>query len=272
MAVGQHGALVNTGSFVGPSSEARYGEVVLDVDTHQKSARIVSAVNHLVEELPAVEPSVEREVERMIACFAPESETKVAHLSAPLLRRDADAWVPILDAALRKRFPSADALLYEAWGYAGITKTDLPAGPVTPQSLFDLTYPEKQRSGGPGFTAFVGVDISGRALRDLCTATLYRHAWKHMHRVCPNDSTIHNNQTYRLVIERRSLMAPHMAFTNPPPSLLKATTPVTEPSEAFEVLLDYAVARGKACVALDRDERVACIAAPKRTEGLLSSK
>jgi 2',3'-cyclic-nucleotide 2'-phosphodiesterase (5'-nucleotidase family) len=252
------GSLVNTGSFVGGRSEARFGEVTLDVDVRTKTAKVSAAISRSVDDLSEIDGAVQGEVQRMLSCFAPDADVPIADLVSPVQRRDPDAWTPLLDAALRRKFPDASALLYEAWGYGGIMKEDLARGPITRQAIFDMAYPEKQRAGGPGFTAFVGVDVSGASLRDLCTAALHEPPYKRIHRVCPRVNDIRPEATYRVVMERRPLHAPSYAFASPPASFPKPSAIATPPVEAFEALVDLAVSKGNACVALDTDQKLPC--------------
>lgn len=253
---GRHGALVSSGSWLGARSDARVGETTLEIDVDKKTARVLSSVNHRLEELGDRDAALQAEVDRLIACYAPGADEPIADVDAAFGPLQVDVWTPLLDAAVRARFPEADAILYEAWTWGGIVRGDLSRGPVSAQALADFAFSERQRVGGPGFTAFEQLEVSGAAMRDLCAATLRDAPGRRMHRVCPSE--IVESARYRLAIERRPLHAPHLALTAVPKTW---PTPPADESGAVEVmdlLIDYAKARGAACKALERDAPAPC--------------
>lgn len=254
---GRHGVLVSTGAWLGGRSEARVGETTLEVDPKTKTARVVSAAAHKLEEQRDLDPKLQAEVDRVLACHAKDAEEPLAELESPLGPWQIDTWTSMLDAALRARFPQANALFYEAWAWNGIVRGELPRGPVSAQALADFAFSERQKVGGPGFTAFEELVVDGNTLAELCAAWLREPSvGQRMHRVCPG--LIEPHKTYRLVIERRALHAPHLAFVSIPKTWPKPPVDESAAVEAYEVLTEYARARGKSCKALDRDAPAAC--------------
>lgn len=254
---GRYGVMVSTGAWLGGRGEARVGETTLEIDTKTKATKLVSATTLKLEEQRDLDSGLQGEVDRVLACHAPDADKPIADLESPLGPWQIDTWTTVLDAALRARFPQADALFYEAWAWGGIVRGDLARGPVTPQGLADFAYSERQKVGGPGFTAFEEVVLDGAAMRDLCTGWLREpSAGQRMHRVCPSE--IKTESTYRLVIERRPLHAPSLAFVTIPKSWPKPPLDESAAVEAMDVLIDYAKRRGAACKALDRDAPAPC--------------
>lgn len=252
---GRHGAMVATGSFLGARVDARVGETTLEIDLKTRAVKLVSATASRVDELRDLDASVQAEVERLQQCFAPDADTPIGDLEGSLGPYNVDAWTAVLDAALRAKFPEASAFVYEQTTSGGLIKGELPKGPVTPQMLADFAFSERQRVGGPGFTAFDELVVDGSALRELCSAPLRER----IHRVCPAEI---GEQSYRVVIERRPLYAPSLAFPAVPkawPRPIDARFPSDESAvEVMDVLIDYARARGWACRALDRDVQAPC--------------
>jgi len=234
-AQGKFAPLVATGTFLGGKNDARVGEATLEIDLETRQVRLTSARSTRLEELRDLDASVQAEVERLQRCFAPDADTPVAELDAPLGPYQLDALNSLFDAALRAKFPEASAFVYEAWTYGGIVRGDLPRGPITPQMIADFAYSERQRAGGPGFTAFQPMVVTGADLRALCSAPLRESTNQRMHRVCP--SAIDDAGKYTVVLERRPLFAPNLAFTAPP-----SLTPTGDEYavEAMDLLIDYA--------------------------------
>jgi 5'-nucleotidase / UDP-sugar diphosphatase len=246
---GKHGALVATGSFLGGRSEARIGETTLEIDLKTRAVKVAGAGFSRVDELRDLDAPVQAEVERLQQCFAADAEVPIADLDGSLGPYNVDAWTSVLDAALRARFPEAQAFLYEQSTSGGIVKGELAKGPVTPQMLADFAFSERQRVGGPGFTAFDEIVVDAATMRELCAAT----PRERIHRVCPAEL---GEQSYRVVIERRPLYAPNLAFASVPKLWPK---PADETAvEVMDVLMEYARARGKACRALDREVQSVC--------------
>jgi len=239
-AQGKYAPLVATGTFLGGRNDARVGEATLEIDLKTHAVRLTSAGASRLEDLRDLDAPVQSEVERLQRCFAPDADTPIAELEAPLGPYQLDSLNALFDAALHSKFPEASAFLYEAWTYGGIVRGDLPRGPVTPQMLADFAYSERQKSGGAGFTAFEPIVVKGSELRAICTAPLRENTNQRMHRVCP--SQVADDAKYTLVIERRPLFAPQLAFVTPP-----ALTPPSEENavEAMDVLIDYARVRNK---------------------------
>jgi hypothetical protein len=235
-AQGKYAPLVATGTFLGGRNDARVGEATLEIDTRTRAVRLTSAGSTRLEDLRELDAPLQGEVERLQRCFAPDADTPVAELDAPLGPYQLDALNGLFDAALRSKFPEASAFLYEAWTYGGIVRGELPRGPITPQMLADFAFSERQKSGGPGFTAFQPLVVTGSELRAICAAPLRESTNQRMHRVCP--AQLDDATQYTLVIERRPLFAPHLAFVSPP----KLTLPENEDSavEAMDLLIDYA--------------------------------
>jgi 2',3'-cyclic-nucleotide 2'-phosphodiesterase (5'-nucleotidase family) len=227
---GRYGVVVSSGSFLGGKSDARVGEAMLDVDTKSRSARLVSAAQTRIEELRDLDPALQAEVDRVTRCFAPDADRPLAELDAPMGNGNPESWMPTLDAAIRKRFPATSVILYEAWIYGGVVKGELPRGPVTPQDLADFAYSERQKPGTPGFTAMTPIEVTGKQLRDICAAPLREPSYaQRMHRVCPTD--ILDDETYTMVVERRPLHAPKLAFQTVP-----ASWPTASSEHAVEVM------------------------------------
>lgn len=254
---GRYGALVATGAWLGGRSEARVGETVLEIDPKSHAAKLLSTTALKLDEQRDTDAALQAEVDRVLACFAPDADRPIADLESPLGPWQIDTWTQVLDAALRARFPQANALFYEAWAWNGIVRGDLPRGPVTAQALADFAFSERQKVGGPGFTAFEELSIDGAAMRDLCAAWLREPSvGQRIHRVCPNE--IDPNASYRIVIERRPLHAPHLAFVSVPKGWPKPPADESAAVEAMDLLIDYAKSRGAACKALDRDNPAPC--------------
>jgi len=231
---GKYAPMVGTGTFLGGKSDARVGETVLEIDLRTRAVRLATATSTQLETAADLDESVQGEVERLQRCFAPDADTPIAELDAPLGPNQLEAVNELIDAALRARFPQASALLYESWSYNGIVRGDLPRGPITPQMLADFAYSERQRSGGPGFTAFVPIELDGETLRAVCSAKLRENTGQRVHRVCP--AQLDDHAKYTLIIERRPLHTPHLAFVSPP----KLTPEGDEHAvEAMDVLIDY---------------------------------
>lgn len=253
---GRHGAMVASGAFLGGAREGRIGETTLDVDVRAHAAKLVSATSHRVDDLRDLDTALEAEVERVVACFAPDADRSIADLDGALVNANVDTWTPVMDAAIRRRFPDAAGFLYEAWMYGGVAKGELARGPVTPQELADFAFSERQRAGGPGFTAFEPIEIDGMTLRDLCTAPLRDPPGQHMRRSCPSE--IRDEQRYVFVVERRPLHAPSLAFLTVPKLWPKPPADESHAVEAMDLLIEHARARGRACKALDRDVPATC--------------
>ncbi len=251
---GRYGALVASGSFL---TGARIGEVVLDVDARAHTAKLVSATSSRIEELRDLDASVQGEVERLQACFAPDAERPLGDLTTPLASFRPDLWTPIMDAALRARFPEGTAFLYEAWTQGGLVKTELARGPVSAQQLADLFFSERQKAGGPGFTAFETIPVSAATLREICASPLRDGGPdKRMHRVCPE--VVGDAVPHALVVERRPLHAPQLAFLVTPKSWPVPPADESRAVEAMDVMIAWATARGQACRAIDRDVVAPC--------------
>ncbi|MBI2391807.1 MAG: metallophosphoesterase [Deltaproteobacteria bacterium] len=253
---GRHGALVSSGSWLGARSDARVGETTLEIDVDKKAARVLSSVNLRLEELGDRDEGLQAEVDRVVSCFAPDAEKPIVDVDAAFGPLQVDVWAPLLDAAVRARFPEADAIFYEAWTWGGIVRGDLPRGPIGAQALADFAFSERQKAGGPGFTAFEQLEISGTAMRDLCAATLREAPGRRMHRVCPSE--IVESARYRLAIERRPLHAPHLALLAVPKTWPAPPADESAAVEVMDLLIDYAKARGAACKALERDAPAPC--------------
>ncbi len=259
---GRHGIAVDSGSFLGAEKNARVGVVDVEIDLRTKDWRLVSADQRAVGSLGRVDAAVDAEARRLTECFAPDAEEPVADLAAPLSSPDLGAWLPVFDAALKKRFPSADALLYEAWAWGGVFKGSLPAGHVTPQSVLDAMFVEHERSGGAGFTAFVEVPVTGGTLAEMCKAKLAEpDGWKKVRRLCPPFDAIALDRTYRLVVERRPLHAPTSVLDAVPEGFPREEAALGPPAEAYEIFLDYARDRGRQCLAIDADVKTRCFGA-----------
>lgn len=252
---GKYGVLVATGTFVGARTDARVGDVSLEIDLKTRAVKLSSAGSARLEDLRDLDTTVQAEVERVQKTFAPDADTPIAEIDAPLGPYQLDTINQIFDGALRLKFPEASAFLYEAWTYGGIVRGELPRGPITPQMLADFAFSERQRVGGPGFTAFVPIEVTGKLLREVCAATLRENTNQRVHRVCPT-TPLDDDARYTLVIERRPLHAPHLAFVTPP----ALVPPAAEDNavEAMDLLIDYARARGKLCKALDKDVQTSC--------------
>ena len=252
---GRYGFLVDGGSFLpgqgDANGEAHVDEVTLDVDLGRHAVRLVGTKSLRLADLPDLDTDLEAEVERMQACFAPGADAPIADLAFPLRASAPAVWVPIVEAALRRRFPRADAWLFERASYGGIAKADLSEGPVSAQALADFAYVEKQKPGGPGFTALVPVTIDGAALRALCAAPTYTSWDLRVQRHCPDE--IVDGQTYQLVVQRRTLYAPKRAFSTVPAGFPDAARVDVGAVEVRDLLIDHARARGAACLLLDRD-------------------
>jgi hypothetical protein len=232
---GRYGVVVSSGSFLGGKSDARVGEAMLDVDTKTHTARLVSAAQTRIEELHDQDPAMQAEVDRVTKCFAKDADQPIAELDAPMGNGNPDSWIPTLDDAIRKRFPAVSAILYEAWVYGGVIKGELPRGPVTAQDIADFAFSERQRPGSPGFTAMTPVEVSGKQLREICAAPLREPSYEQrMHRVCPPE--ILDEETYTMVVERRSLHAPKLAFQTVPASWPSAAS--DQAVEVMDLLID----------------------------------
>jgi len=252
---GRYGFLVDGGSFLpgqgDANGEAHVDEVTIDVDLGRHAVRLLGMKSLRLADLPDLDADLEAEVERMQACFAPGADAPIADLAFPVRASAPAVWAPIVEAALRRRFPSADAWLFERASYGGIAKGDLSEGPVSAQALADFAYVEKQKPGGPGFTALVPVAIEGAALRALCAAPTYT-AWDlRVQRHCPDE--IVDGRTYQLVIQRRTLYAPRRAFSTVPAGFPDAARVDAGAVEVRDLLIEHARARGAACLLLDRD-------------------
>jgi hypothetical protein len=233
---GRYGVVVASGSFVGARSEGRVGEAVLEIDAKARSAKLVSAAQTKVEDLRDHDPALQAEVDRMARCFAPDADQPIGELDAPMGNGNPESWMPTLDAAIRRRFPAVSAILYEAWVYGGVVKGELPRGPVTPQELADFAYSERQKPGSPGFTAMTSVEVSGKQLREICAAQLREPSYaQRMHRVCPTE--LRDDETYTMVVERRSLHAPQLAFQTVPASWPSASS--EQAVEVMDLLIDH---------------------------------
>jgi hypothetical protein len=236
---GRHGSLISPGSFMRNetgASDPRLGEAVLEVDPRAHSARVTSGGALRIADLGPADDELDQTARTLVGCYAPDADTPIATLAAPVRAQLEATWTPLFDAAIARAFPQASAMLYEAWLYGGIVKGDLPRGPVTPQALADFAFVEKQRAGGPGFTAFEAVSIGGEQLRAICEAPLRETASARMHRVCPKPASIDLGARYQLVIERRPLHAPLLAFTTLPAGFPSPSDTVGAPIEAWELL------------------------------------
>lgn len=259
---GRYGVAVNTGSFIGDWSKPLVGEVAVEIDPRTKSGRLLSAEAYEVGSLGRFDEGVEAEARRLLACFAPDANEVIGELVAPLGSGNHGEWTPVFDAALLKRFPDADALLYEAWTWAGVFKGTLFPGNVTPQHVLDSMFVEHQRPGGPGFSAFVAVPVGGAALAEICKARLSEpETWKKVRRVCPKLESIEPGKTYRLVIERRPLHAPGYVLETIPEGFPRPEEAVGPAAEAYEIFVDYARDRGRQCLAIDADVKTRCFGA-----------
>ncbi len=259
---GRFGALVDSGSWIGAMHDMRIGEVTLEIDREHHSSTLVGATAHRLDELADHDAAMESEVRRMLACVAPKADERLTDTTSPISAGRPDGWAPVLDAAITRQFPTRDAILYEAFEYGGPMKEELLPGPVTTQKLIDLAYVERQRSGGPGFTAFVGVDVQPSVLRQICESIVHATPGRSIHRVCPSREAFSraeaDRRTMRLVIERRPLYFPDGVFWTVPDHFPTAEAIATPPRETYELLADYARDRGKQCKAIDRDVAVAC--------------
>jgi hypothetical protein len=259
---GRYGIAVNTGSFIGDWSKPLVGEIEVEIDPRTKSSRLLSAEQVEVGSLGRFDEGVEAEARRLRSCFAPDADEVVGELVAPFGSGNHGEWTPVFDAALRKRFPSADALLYEAWTWAGVFKGTLFPGNVTPQNVLDAMFVEHQRPGGAGFSAFVEVPVKGSVLAEICKAKLAEpESWKKVRRVCPKPEAIEPEKGYRLVIERRPLHAPAYVLDGIPEGFPRPEDAVGQAAEAYEIFLDYARDRGRQCLAIDADVKTRCFGA-----------
>lgn len=260
---GRHAALVDSGSFLGSAHDMRIGEVTIEIDRERHAATLVGATAHRLDALDDHDAAMESEVRRVLACVAPKADERLTDTIAPISAGRPDGWTPILDAAIARQFPRRDAILYEAFEYGGPMKDELLPGPVTTQKLVDLAYVEKQRAGGPGFTAFVGVDVAASTLRQICEAALHGEPGRSIHRVCPTREAFAQaeaaHRAMRLVVERRPLYFPEGVFWSVPERFPTADAIATPPRETYELLADYARDRGRACKAIDRDVAVPCV-------------
>lgn len=257
---GKFGVLVDGGSFLpgqgDANGEAHVDEITLDVDLEKHTARLVGTKTLRLADVADLDLDLEAEVERMQACFAKGTDEPIADLAFPLRAGAPAAWAPIVSAAIQRRFPKADAWLFERASFGGIAKEDLSEGPVTAQGLAHFAYVEKQAPGGPGFTALVPVPIEGRALLALCAAKTHA-AWNlRVERHCP--ASIEEDRTYLLVIQRRLLHAPARAFPAVPSGFPDAAHVDHDAVEVRDLLIEHAKARGAACLFLDRDQEAPC--------------
>ncbi|MGZ3475554.1 MAG: metallophosphoesterase [Polyangiales bacterium] len=233
---GRYGVVVSSGSFVGGKGEGRVGEAVLEIDGKMRTAKLVSAMQTRVEDLRDVDPLLQAEVDRVTRCFAADAHRAIGELDAPMGNGNPESWMPTLDAAIRRRFPEVSAILYEAWVYGGPIKGELQRGPVTPQQIADFAYSERQKPGTPGFTAMTAIEVTGAQLREICSTQLKEPSYaQRMHRVCPSE--LRDEKTYTMVVERRSLHAPHLAFQTVPKSW-PATSNSEDAVEVMDLLID----------------------------------
>lgn len=260
---GKFGVLVDGGSFLpgqgDANGEAHVDEITVDVDLEKHTAKLLGTKTHRLADLADLDVDLEAEVERMQACFAKGTDEPIADLAFPVRAGAPAVWAPIVTAALQRRFPKADAWLFERASFGGIAKEDLSEGPVTAQGLAHFAYVEKQAPGGPGFTALVPVTLGGRALQALCTAPTYTTWNLRVERHCPE--TIDESASYQLVIQRRLLHAPGRAFSRIPAGFPDAGHVDHGAVEVRDLLIDHAKARGAACLFLDRDQPAPCRAA-----------
>jgi 5'-nucleotidase / UDP-sugar diphosphatase len=236
-AQGKFGTLIGTGTFM---ERARVGEATIEIDLKTRTAKLISAGALRLDELKDLDEGVQSEVERLQACYAPDANKVIAELDSSLGPFNSDV---VLEAAIRAKFPATDAILYDG----GVIRGELLRGPITPQMVADFAFSERQRAGGPGFTAFEPLVVTASALRDLCSAPLREG----VRRMCPTE--IKDERPYRLVIERRPLHAPHLALAAVPASWPRveqshandskgASAGVLDahrPIEAMDVLIDY---------------------------------
>lgn len=254
---GKQGVLVSTGAWLGGRSEAKVGEATLEIDTRARTTKLLSSSTFKLEEQRDLDAPLQAEVDRVMACHAPDAEKPLADVDSPIGPWQVDAWTQILDAAIRARFGAVDAIFYEAWAYGGVVRGELARGPVTAQGLADFAFSERQKVGGPGFTAFEALAVEGAALREICATFLREpNVGQRVHRVCP--SNVDDARTYRLVVERRPLHAPWLAFTTIPKGWPKPPADESAAVEAMDLFTSYARARGKACKLLDRDAPAPC--------------
>ncbi|MFI5299215.1 MAG: metallophosphoesterase [Polyangiales bacterium] len=259
---GRHGVMVDSGSFLGGEHDMRVGEVTLEIDREHHSSSLVGTTAHRLDALDDHDAAMESEVRRVLACVAPKADERLTDTIGALSAGRPDTWVPVLDAAITRHFPTRDAILYEAFEYGGPMKEEILPGPVTTQKLIDLAYVEKQRAGGPGFTAFVGVEVQPLVLRSICESVVHAEPGRAIHRVCPSRDAYARaeaeHRSMRLVIERRPLYFPDGVFWTVPDRFPTFEAIATTPIETYELLVDHARALGKQCKALDRDVAVSC--------------
>ncbi len=261
---GKHGFLYDGGSFLAgqgdANGEAHVDEIVLAVDrvSGVTRVRLEKTTSHRLADLPDLDVALEAEVQRMQDCFAKDALTPIADLARPMRAAEPDVWTTVVDAALVRRFPHADAWLYERASYGGIAKTDLSEGPVTAQDLANFSYVEKQRAGGPGFTAMVPVSVSGQQLRAICAAKTHTTWNLRVQRHCPPQHTLVDDSVYTLLVQRRTLYAPTRAFSELPAGFPSAGHADHDAVEIRDLLIEHARARGAACLMLDRDQPAPC--------------
>jgi 5'-nucleotidase len=259
---GRYGIAVNSGTFIGDWSKPAVGEIEFEIDPRTRTGRLLSAEQFEISSLGRFDEGVEAEVKRLQACFAPDANEEVGDLVTPMGSANQGEWTPVFDAALKKRFPDADALLYEAWTWASVFKGSIFPGNVSAQNVLDAMFVEHQRPGGPGFNAFVEVPVKGAVLAEICKAPLAEpESWKKVRRVCPKAEEIDDAKTYRLVIERRPLHAPSFVLDKVPEGFPRPEEALGPAAEAYELFLDYARDRGRQCLAIDADVKGRCFGA-----------
>lgn len=206
------------------------GRADLLVDLENKS---VSIERYRIVDVDASLPvasDVAELADRLEEGALPDARRPIGRLRAPVARGKEMA--ELVERAVRAE--GADAVVVGR----DLFWDGLPAGPLSLQRLYDAVLVQRQPAGTSGFSSLWAVQVTGTELARL--KDRFRPGWAY-HGAWP--ARIEPARTYRLVVDKRALVHPKVAFAEG--TRLPAAEPLGEMVDVLEGWARARTARGE---------------------------
>jgi 2',3'-cyclic-nucleotide 2'-phosphodiesterase (5'-nucleotidase family) len=229
------------GTIIGQAGAYGKNFIHLDVivDTRKKGKKVVNHRYKLIkndpETLKTNDPKLARQIKGIVDHYAPEALKKFVKVSRDLNKDEVAAVVA--NAAIHR--PNVDAVLVDkktVW-------QEWKAGALTQQDLADTFKVERQRPGGPGFSSFYIVEVSGEDLSKMRSDDKHAGRW-----VYGGPEQLDPSKTYRLALSKKQAMNVEEYFKH------KVDVKIIKPAcEMWEAVYEYGVYRNQQNLHIDAD-------------------